>query len=380
MKHSQPLFLIKNTHAVKLSNLSFSISPLFIPLLSLTGGITGAFYYCKESLGIPFFLTASLLIALNIYLLFKKQYIIFGVCIASLLIGSIHTLNIWSHYHDFTISTLNNNHNLFLKIENKHISGSTRMKHVLIATLLNKEVKGYKIQIYTTQSNNVQIGDCIAVPYIPLKRPSKNNFDLYLMREGIAATVFIETLSYKLINRPKYSLWRFIFNYKNKILQSFEKQLSPYAFTLFCSFFMGEKMNNKKMSEHLHVYCKRWGISHFLARSGLHLVIVLSIYELLFRFIPLPFILKIILLILLNIIYFLLSCVSVSFLRAFITFIIYKITSFLSIPAHFLHILTTTCMIILLWNPLHLFFLDFQLSFCLTFALGWLNQYKTANS
>ena len=70
----------------------------------------------------------------------------------------------------------------------------------------------------------------------------------------------------------------------------------------------------------------------------------------------------------LSILYFILSWPSISFIRAFLIFLFTKYCNLHRHPTHFMHILLLTCCIVLLINPLQLFFLDFQLSFFLTFG------------
>ncbi len=60
--------------------------------------------------------------------------------------------------------------------------------------------------------------------------------------------------------------------------------------------------------------------------------------------------------------------------RALYTFILYKICILHKRPSHLVYLLSLVCFFVLLDNPMQLFFLDFQLSFTLTFALAWFNQ------
>ncbi len=232
------------------------------------------------------------------------------------------------------------------------------------------------IQIYTAPTTDLEIGDTIEIKNVTIKKPTNADFNNYLLKEGIVATLFIEHLEYKRIQRPTHSLARWLSYKRDGILQAFQHSLSRPTFALFASLFLGEKQTSKKTIESLQKYFKQWGILHYLARSGLHLVIVLSVYEFLLRLFPISFGTKHLSLLVFNSIYFLLSWPSVSFVRAFLIFLLYKLFSLVYIPTHFLHILYLSCIIILLYNPLQLFFLDFQLSFGFTFALGWLNQYK----
>ena len=96
----------------------------------------------------------------------------------------------------------------------------------------------------------------------------------------------------------------------------------------------------------------------------------------LLRFFPLHFFLKQLILLLLVLLYHLFTFPSISFLRALITYILYKICVFQNLSYNPLHILSLTTFGVLLVNPFQLFFLDFQLSFGLTFALAWFNEVR----
>ena len=128
---------------------------------------------------------------------------------------------------------------------------------------------------------------------------------------------------------------------------------------------------------------RQWGISHYLARSGLHLTIFTFIWLMLFRLFPFSFFFKQLFMLLLCSIYLVFSWSSISFLRAFYSFFLYTICNICKIPIHFLHILTLVTLYVAICNPIQIFFLDFQLSFALTFALALIaNLYPTkqANS
>ncbi len=310
---------------------------------------------------IPTFRTISIIIALTI------------------LFGLLRTASTHHSYHSFPFST-----------EPTSIQGSVLSKEetdrphmnqciTLALSSVQRESSSLKtshiIQIYSANTPDIKVGDLLKINALPIKKPNNEKFWQYLMKEGILTTLFAQKFEYTIEHRPRYSLRRWFFEYKHNLFARFKSQLSPSTFHLFASLFLGVK--NKKALETVNRQFKYWGIVHYLARSGLHLAVVITIYEAALRFIPLPFIAQHLLLLLLGILYYLLSWSSISFIRAFIMFLFYKLSTLAQLPTHFLHILLATCYIILLSNPMQLFFLDFQLSFCLTFALGWLNLYRT---
>ena len=201
-----------------------------------------------------------------------------------------------------------------------------------------------------------------------------NSFNCYLQKERIDGTVFLHKLAYQKLTRSPYS-WRDFFYWKREaLLIHLRKKMSPDTYAFFCSLFMGNKISVKSKLDHHKNSFKLWGISHHLARSGLHLVVFIIIWHFLLNLLPLPFFIKHLLAGLLVLVYGILSWPSISFWRAFFSYFFYKICVFFNFPLHPIHAISFVCFMILLANPHELFFLDFQLSFLLTFCLAWIAQ------
>lgn len=231
------------------------------------------------------------------------------------------------------------------------------------------------IQLYTTKKYTLSVGDIINIKQLSFKQPSNKDFNRYLLRNNIVATVFCFALEYTLIKRPRFHIARWLHKTKNNLFYTFKKKLSRSSFELFSSIFLGNKTTIKKNSNVKDVF-KLWGLSHYLARSGLHLVILLFALQILLSFFPLAYNAKQLLFAFLGSIYFLLTWQSLSFNRAFLLFALHKLCALTRLQTHFLYLLTLVCLCTLVYNPLHLFFLDFQLSFGLTYALAWLNKIR----
>lgn len=235
-----------------------------------------------------------------------------------------------------------------------------------------KDVKN--IYLYLNKRVDLQIGDEIELYDFVLKPNSNQSYAQYLMKENIAATVFATDLHYTLIRRPQCSFAKTVHTFKQELLERCRKKLSPKTFSFFSSVFLGNKDHEKKLMEGPKDSCKVWGISHYLARSGLHMVIFIYLWHLFLNFLPLPFLAKEIILILIGLTYHLLSWPSISFLRALMSFLLFKTCSLLQLPSPLLHLLSLVTIAVLLDNPSQLFFLDFQLSFGLTCALAWFSR------
>lgn len=231
-----------------------------------------------------------------------------------------------------------------------------------------------RLHLHTAQILDAQVGDQIEITKLMCKPSKKNSFDSYLIKEKIAASIFTLAPEWKLVQRPTFSFRRFMHNTSLNLTKGLQRKLSKEAYSLFSSLFLGDTVTCKKQLEHTRDQFRAWGIMHYLARSGLHLIIFVAVWQTLLCAIPIPFLLKQLIMLLLSLIYFGLSWSSISFMRALYTFILYKICILHKRPSHLLYLLSLVCFFVLLDNPIQLFFLDFQLSFTLTFALAWFNQ------
>jgi competence protein ComEC len=246
-----------------------------------------------------------------------------------------------------------------------------------IATNNSAQKSNKVILFYTESNNNAVVGDTVTFFNIRCKKPSSQSFQRYQIKEQIVATIFDNIPEYTVTYHPTWSLRYWIWNQKKRLLNGLAGKLSPNGFRFFSSLFLGNRACIKTELEETNEQFKTWGISHFLARSGLHLALFIFIWQAIFCVIPLPLMIKQIIISLLSCIYFILTWTSAPFTRSFALFTLNKVCLFTKTPFHLLHYLTLVCFGFLLYCPLYLFFLDFQLSFALTFALAWFNQLST---
>ena len=233
------------------------------------------------------------------------------------------------------------------------------------------EKKPCTIQLYTNKKPQFSIADTVHCSIEKIPAP-EGDFKLYLYKENIDATAFQPIIQSKVIHRPTYSFKRWINQKKKTLHYRLLKKMNPSTFALFSSLFMGNRASIKQELESHKPLFKIWGISHFLARSGIHLLIFIILLSRFLSLIPAPFFIKHSFLVFCAFLYFLFSWPSVSFNRAFYTFLFYKMTTFLNIPLHSMHALAFICIAILIQSPLQILFLDFQLTFLLTFSLIWI--------
>lgn len=230
----------------------------------------------------------------------------------------------------------------------------------------------FSLYIYSRKRIYGRVQDTIECGPLTIKRATDEGFALYLQREGVCATSFPQKIHCRLVQRSKFSFLNWLFWQRELLQIKLRKKISRKTFSLFSSLFIG---NRKPVTTTLAPYkqhFKKWGILHHLARSGLHLVVFIMIWHYFLNILPLSFIYKHAIISFLILFYFLFSWSSLSFLRAFIVYALYKIGTLTHSKVHPLHTICSACLLLLIHNPFHLFFLDFQLSFLLSFFLLWI--------
>lgn len=371
----------------------YKITPTLLPLAGLIVGI----YIQKSFIFSNFqikFITGCIIIFLVIVFLvtkklknkIKKVYTSIFIFLLSFEIGILSLCIYQNKIIQAHQNIINKNLNLEGIVTNKSNHTLPQIKEIIklhIIRLKKENESTYKnisfdTILYLKEKSNLEIDDEIYLKNIYFSIPQNTNiagnqsFQDYLLKEKISGTSFIQNLSYQLLYRPKFSLKKWVYQKRTSLLESIKKKLSWPARSLYYCIFLGNKKQSStylKNSRHLFNY---WGISHYLARSGIHVILLILIWKIFLSFLPIPFYFKHIILLIFCSIYIALSWSSISFIRAIFIFIAYEIGKLLNKQSNLLHLLSLTCFIILLFNPFQLFFLDFQLSFALTFALAYL--------
>lgn len=231
------------------------------------------------------------------------------------------------------------------------------------------------LSLYSTKKPPCRIDDTLHCAIERIPEPD-GEFKWYLYKEGFDATAFQPIVHTKIIHRPTHSFKRWVDHQREKLYQRLSKKIPSSVFVLFSSLFFGNRASIKQHLEPCKPLFKNWGISHFLARSGIHLLIFLLLLSGILSLLPLPFFFKHAFTLCCVYLYSSLSWPTVSFNRALYTFAFCKLATLGSIPLHSMHTLALICLVFLLQSPLHLFFLDFQLTFLLTFCLIWIAQLR----
>ena len=227
------------------------------------------------------------------------------------------------------------------------------------------------IYVYTQKYPKAYIDNLILTSDIKFHFSNDHHFQDFLIKNQIAATIFTPILSFKKINKPsKISITR----YKRALLKKINAKMTANTKLMFNSIFLGNRSGNKADLNLLKNEFQTWGIIHYLARSGLHLVIISSIWQTMCSILQIPIIISNIIILCFMLIFYLLTWSALPFVRALIMIICYRICHFFELQIHLLHILNISCILTLLHNPISIFCLDFQLSFLLTYGLVFFNE------
>jgi ComEC/Rec2-related protein len=223
------------------------------------------------------------------------------------------------------------------------------------------------------------VGDIISINNVIIKpTPTSSatgnpSYADYMIKEHIIGSLFlINKKPITLINHPSWSIKRRLWQLRTATYRSLKHKLTSLTSTYFGLIFLGNKQ--QPAIDQLRLTFNYWGLAHYLARAGLHIVFFIFIWTFFLRFVPINISFKKIFLILICIAYDLLSWSSLPFVRAYYSFLLTRLGELWGFQTNFLHLLTLMCLIFLLFNPMQLFFLDFQLTFGLTFTLVFLSQ------
>ncbi len=211
----------------------------------------------------------------------------------------------------------------------------------------------------------------------PAKKLPAGEFTQYVRKNNIVHQLFSkhDMAAYNYTAAPALTLQtrcrQWLSTVRARFYQGIMATLSPLSKLYAGLMFFGTK---EAGSDDIRTLFTRWGLAHFLARSGLHIVIFVFLVSLLLRVVPVHKRIKDLFLFIICIIYDALSWSSVSFLRAWLIAILIIVRKFLGRHTSYLHLLSLSCIGILAYNPCHLISLDFQLTYALTFTLTLLGD------
>ncbi len=318
-------------------------------------------------------LAISLIIIFCITYIKKQNYLLFYVSIISTLIIVVRLHQIESYYTQ--------HHNLLQKpvvVQGiiKNVIHNLQDKQNSIITLSTSSIRDKElgplkikkvilIQIPYSRAKDLTTGQWIRIYNIQLTQPKEDdNYKLYLLKEGVWATGFVYKEKF-ITSKKLYSSW--YQKYFNYLSHYFNNQID----LLYNPLFLGKKEKNIESLtiQHQSLY---WGIAHHMARSGIHLITILSLFVALFHYCKFFHRFRFLLYTALVFLYALISIPNISFIRSLCMITIQMFTKFNGFIYSGIHAYLLTALILIHYNPLAIFFLDFQLSFGITAIIMWL--------
>ncbi|MFH1011418.1 MAG: ComEC/Rec2 family competence protein, partial [bacterium] len=179
--------------------------------------------------------------------------------------------------------------------------------------------------------------------------------------ERVAAYLYIgDSTRFSVIPSKQRTLSRILHASRREIAGTLRRNLSPRAFALCNALLLGDRSG---FSREFHQQIRATGLSHIFALSGLNVGLVASIVWLIAVGLALPFSPRIWLAILATLFYVALGCGMPSLVRAGIMAILFLASLLIHRRAHVLNIVGAAAFLELLWRPMDLVDVGFQLSY-----------------
>jgi predicted membrane metal-binding protein len=226
-----------------------------------------------------------------------------------------------------------------------------------------------KCFLYTPFTAPIGSYVCVYRFSLPITTEQKSSLELYALRDHLLGNYYGPHIKIKILPITTLStLWAaWWYTWRENLYKKLQTMLPQKTFSYFSSLFLGNKHCDDYTT--MRLYFTRWGLTHYLARSGLHISILTSLWIAALTLLPLTHSLKAIILGSVLMLYNYLSWQSISFNRALWIWLLYVGSWLTSTYATPLVALCNITLLILLYNPWYALCADFQLSFFLTAVL-----------
>ena len=351
-------------------------------LLFLIAGICCQFYTDYWNYGIVISACILIFLSLTAYLQRKTLFFVFITWITFFLTGMILVYeNDATNHTNYFEKHLKNTSKVILAIDKVLKPGNYHHKYVAdVVQLDSKKTTGHVLLNIEKDSTSLlfHTGDLVFLKnkFQDIKsslNPHQFNYKHYLKKQGINQQVYITHQEILLLDESKVSLLRFIDAFRVKI----QKSLRRYHFTddelaVMNALLLGQR---QEISKQLSDNYSKAGAIHILAVSGLHVGVILLILSFILK--PLERVnngklIKLVLVILSLWFFAILAGLSASVIRAVTMFSAIALGQFFNKRNAVEHSLIFSMFIILLWKPLFLFDVGFQLSYTAVFGIIWI--------
>lgn len=365
-----------------------------IAFLCSVGSWYAFFYYLplsspKKTFSLPFFTSTAIIgVVILLFLFFSlTTFLLLGGALISIPLsvlwrGSILSQSSCAFFLLLLCMTIRTySLSLLYDTHRKSVPDALHNQYVLVQEVLEPKEGYYRyilsteqtdilpclqIMVYSRKNGWLLPSDRCRITYLQLSTPSDPGFLAYCKRSTLHATAFTTTYWYTDRARPVCSLARWCFLIRKRAWGRIRRVMSAETATLFKALFLGNK--DEGPYEAIRPLFQHWGLSHYLARSGMHIMMLIWIWSFFIGFFPGWHIQTLLCVILLTF-YAFFSWSSLSFIRALFCAFITLGSGYWYYPAHPLYTLHTVAFLTLAWNPFSLLGLDFQLSYGITTAI-----------
>lgn len=221
-----------------------------------------------------------------------------------------------------------------------------------------------KAIVYVPKKINTPLNGHLSLANTFIKMPTETLLP-YHLKQHLLGFFFWKKESISITESP-IAGGSWIENQKAHLNRSIIDVFSPTTQNMVKSIFLGD---SQALTSETRSLFEQWGISHYLARSGLHLVLLAAVIIFILQACQLPIFVTRGATLALSILYHLLTSPSTSFLRAFMMNIMIGTSLFLGTTPTMLHLFSVVTLTTILNNPFTALNLDFQLSFGISGAL-----------
>lgn len=350
-------------------------------LLFLIAGISCQFYTDYWNNGIVISACILIFLSLTAYWQRKTLFFVFITWITFFLTGMILVYeNDTTNHTNYFEKNLKNTSKVILAIDKVLKPGNYHHKYVAdVVQVDSKKTIGHVLLNIEKDSTPLlfHTGDLVFLKnkFQDIKsslNPHQFNYKNYLAKQGIYQQVYATKQELLLLDQTSTSFLGFIAALRLKIQQSLiQYDFSEDELAVMNALLLGQR---QEISKELSDNYSKAGAIHILAVSGLHVGIILLILSFVLK--PLERVnkgklIKLVLVILFLWFFAVLAGMSASVTRAVTMFSAIALGQFFNKRNAVEHSLIFSMFIILLWKPLFLFDVGFQLSYTAVFGIIW---------
>ena len=350
-------------------------------LLFLIAGISCQFYTDYWNNGIVISACILIFLFLTAYWQRKTLFFVFITWITFFLTGMILVYeNDTTNHTNYFEKNLKNTSKVILAIDKVLKPGNYHHKYVAdVVQVDSKKTIGHVLLNIEKDSSPLlfHTGDLVFLKnkFQDIKsslNPHQFNYKNYLAKQGIYQQVYATKQELLLLDQTSTSFLGFIAALRLKIQQSLQQyDFSEDELAVMNALLLGQR---QEISKELSDNYSKAGAIHILAVSGLHVGIILLILSFVLK--PLERVnkgklIKLVLVILFLWFFAVLAGMSASVTRAVTMFSAIALGQFFNKRNAVEHSLIFSMFIILLWKPLFLFDVGFQLSYTAVFGIIW---------